>query len=122
MSTTMQRPVHFEKVANAIGTYWKSDAGITVLRNRLSGFERTDFCKTADIGGSSEQGFEQAFSSLAYAYMKDKAPRLIEAEDLRLMKPGAVIIDVAIDQGGCAATSRPTTHANPTFVVDDVVH
>jgi alanine dehydrogenase len=38
------------------------------------------------------------------------------------MKPGAVIIDVAIDQGGCVATSRPTTHAEPTYVVDDVVH
>ena len=51
-----------------------------------------------------------------------KAPRLIEREDLRLMKPGSVIIDVAIDQGGCVATSRPTTHSNPTFVVDDVLH
>jgi alanine dehydrogenase len=51
-----------------------------------------------------------------------KAPRLIEEEDLRLMKPGSVIIDVAIDQGGCAATSRPTTHSNPTFLVNDVVH
>ena len=51
-----------------------------------------------------------------------KAPRLIEREDLKLMKPGSVIIDVAIDQGGCVATSRPTTHSNPTFIVDDVVH
>ena len=51
-----------------------------------------------------------------------RAPHLIERDDLRLMKPGAVIIDVAIDQGGCVATSRPTTHANPTYVVDDVVH
>jgi alanine dehydrogenase len=51
-----------------------------------------------------------------------KAPRLIEREDLKLMKPGSVIIDVAIDQGGCAATSHPTTHSNPTFVVHDVVH
>jgi len=51
-----------------------------------------------------------------------RAPHLIEPEDLRLMKPGSVIIDVAIDQGGCVATSRPTTHSNPTFVVDDVVH
>ena len=51
-----------------------------------------------------------------------KAPVLIEREDLKLMKPGSVIIDVAIDQGGCVATSRPTTHSNPTFVVDDVVH
>jgi alanine dehydrogenase len=51
-----------------------------------------------------------------------KAPVLIEREDLRLMKPGSVIIDVAIDQGGCAETSRPTTHSNPTFILDDVVH
>jgi alanine dehydrogenase len=51
-----------------------------------------------------------------------KAPRLIEREDLKLMKPGSVIIDVAIDQGGCVATSRPTTHSNPTFVVDEVLH
>ena len=51
-----------------------------------------------------------------------KAPLLIEAEDLREMKPGSVIIDVAIDQGGCAATSRPTTHSDPTFSVDEVVH
>ena len=51
-----------------------------------------------------------------------KAPRLIEREDLGLMKPGSVIIDVAIDQGGCVATSRPTTHSNPTFLVDGVLH
>ena len=51
-----------------------------------------------------------------------KAPVLIESEDLRLMKPGSVIVDVAIDQGGCAATSLPTTHSNPTFIVDEVVH
>jgi len=51
-----------------------------------------------------------------------RAPHLVERDDLRLMKPGAVIIDVAIDQGGCVATSRPTTHADPTYVVDDVVH
>jgi len=51
-----------------------------------------------------------------------RAPHLVSREDLALMKPGAVIIDVAIDQGGCVATSRPTTHAAPTFVVDDVVH
>jgi len=51
-----------------------------------------------------------------------RAPHLVERDDLRLMKPGSVIIDVAIDQGGCVATSRPTTHANPTYVVDDVVH
>lgn len=51
-----------------------------------------------------------------------RAPHLVEREDLTLMKPGAVIIDVAIDQGGCVATSRPTSHAEPTFIVDDIVH
>ena len=51
-----------------------------------------------------------------------KAPRLIEHDDLKLMKPGSVVIDVAIDQGGCLATSRPTTHSAPTYIVEDVVH
>ena len=49
-------------------------------------------------------------------------PRLISKEMVREMKPGAVIVDVAIDQGGCSETSRATTHADPTYVVDDVVH
>ncbi len=51
-----------------------------------------------------------------------KAPRLVETEDLRRMKPGSVIIDVAIDQGGCIATSRPTSHSNPTYIEEEVVH
>src|SRR3954454_2550456 len=50
------------------------------------------------------------------------APKLISAETVKAMKPGSVIVDVAIDQGGCSETSRPTTHSNPTYVVDDVVH
>ncbi|MGN6134466.1 MAG: alanine dehydrogenase [Aureliella sp.] len=51
-----------------------------------------------------------------------KAPHLIRREDLLLMKPGSVIIDVAIDQGGCVETSRPTTHKDPIYMVDDVIH
>lgn len=51
-----------------------------------------------------------------------RAPRLVREEDLKLMKPGAVIIDVAIDQGGCVETSRPTTHSKPTYIVHGVVH
>jgi alanine dehydrogenase len=50
------------------------------------------------------------------------APKLISAQTVKAMKPGTVIVDVAIDQGGCAETSRPTTHSYPTFVVDNVVH
>jgi alanine dehydrogenase len=51
-----------------------------------------------------------------------QAPKLVTAELVRRMKPGSVIVDVAIDQGGCCETSRPTTHDQPTFVVDDVIH
>ncbi len=51
-----------------------------------------------------------------------KAPVLVRRDDLKRMKPGSVIIDVAVDQGGCIETSRPTTHSDPTFIVDDVVH
>jgi alanine dehydrogenase len=51
-----------------------------------------------------------------------KAPKLIRRDDLKRMKPGAVIVDVAIDQGGCVETIRPTTHENPTYVIDGVIH
>lgn len=51
-----------------------------------------------------------------------KAPHLIKREMLKTMKPGAVVVDVAVDQGGCIETSHPTTHEEPTFIVDDIVH
>lgn len=51
-----------------------------------------------------------------------KAPRLITREMLKLMKPGTVIVDVAIDQGGCFETSHPTSHSEPVYIVDGVVH
>ena len=50
------------------------------------------------------------------------APKLVTRELLGSMKPGAVLVDVAIDQGGCFETSKPTTHAEPTYVVDEIVH
>jgi len=50
------------------------------------------------------------------------APKLITKDMLKVMKRGSVIVDVAIDQGGCVETSKPTTHADPTYVIDDVVH
>jgi len=52
----------------------------------------------------------------------DRAPTLVTADMVKRMKPGSVLVDVAIDQGGCFETSRPTTHEDPTYVVDDVVH
>jgi len=51
-----------------------------------------------------------------------EAPKLVTKNMLKTMKRGSVIVDVAIDQGGCVETSRPTTHSNPTYIVDDVVH
>ncbi|PIW69995.1 MAG: alanine dehydrogenase [Ignavibacteriales bacterium CG12_big_fil_rev_8_21_14_0_65_30_8] len=51
-----------------------------------------------------------------------KAPHLITKEMLKLMKPGSVLVDVAVDQGGCIETTKPTTHDNPTFIIDDIVH
>lgn len=50
------------------------------------------------------------------------APRLVTRAMLKKMRPGAVLVDVSIDQGGCFETSRPTTHAEPTYVIDDIVH
>jgi alanine dehydrogenase len=50
------------------------------------------------------------------------APKLVSADMVRRMKPGAAMVDISIDQGGCFETSRPTTHDRPTFIVDDVVH
>ena len=51
-----------------------------------------------------------------------EAPKLISKKMIKTMKRGSVIVDVAIDQGGCVETSKPTTHGNPTYIVDDVVH
>ncbi|GAB4180606.1 MAG: alanine dehydrogenase [Terrimicrobiaceae bacterium] len=51
-----------------------------------------------------------------------RAPKLISRDMLKMMKPGSVLVDIAIDQGGCAETSRPTTHQNPTFMEEQVTH
>jgi alanine dehydrogenase len=50
------------------------------------------------------------------------APKLVTRDMVRRMKAGSVLVDISIDQGGCFETSRPTTHAEPTFIVDDVIH
>jgi alanine dehydrogenase len=51
-----------------------------------------------------------------------KAPKLITRDMLKTMRPGTVLVDVAVDQGGCIETCQPTTHENPTYIIDDVVH
>ncbi len=61
-------------------------------------------------------------SSAACSFRARRAPKLVTRADLGRMRKGAVLVDVAIDQGGCFETSHPTTHADPTFVVDEVIH
>ncbi|MFM8551790.1 MAG: alanine dehydrogenase, partial [Nitrospiraceae bacterium] len=51
-----------------------------------------------------------------------KAPRLVTRKDLKLMKPGSVIVDVAVDQGGCVETTRPTSHSDPVYRAEGVLH
>src|SRR5205807_10064104 len=51
-----------------------------------------------------------------------RAPKVVTREQLKLMRPHAVLVDVSIDQGGCFETSRPTTHSHPTFEVDGITH
>lgn len=51
-----------------------------------------------------------------------KAPHLVTRDMLKIMRPGTVLVDVAVDQGGCIETCKPTTHENPTFIIDDVIH
>jgi alanine dehydrogenase len=51
-----------------------------------------------------------------------RAPHLVKRDDLTLMKQGAVIVDVAVDQGGCVETIKPTTHENPTYFVEGILH
>jgi alanine dehydrogenase len=51
-----------------------------------------------------------------------KAPKLVTREMISTMNPGSVVVDVAVDQGGCIETTHPTTHSNPTFLVDGVIH
>ncbi len=51
-----------------------------------------------------------------------RTPWLVSKEMIKTMRPGSVVVDVAIDQGGCFETSRPTSHQDPTYIVDDVVH
>jgi alanine dehydrogenase len=76
---------------------------------------------------SSAHNIEQELSSTdlvigAVLVTGAKAPHLITREMLKLLKKGSVIVDVAIDQGGCFETSRPTTHANPVYEVEGVLH
>lgn len=114
---------------NAIEMAVGLGADVTVLDRDLDVLNRL----SSRFGASLETLYSTTHSLRAQVLAADlvvgavlvpgaRAPHLVTADMVAEMKPGSVLVDVAIDQGGCFATSRPTTHAEPTFVVDDVVH
>ena len=105
------------------------EAHVTVLDRSLEQLAQID----RQFGGRVNTIYSNAATLEEYVLKADlvigavlipgaKAPKLVTAEMVKRMKPGAVLVDVAIDQGGCFETSRPTTHAEPSYIVDDVVH
>ena len=114
---------------NAIEMAIGLGADVTVLDRDLSVLDRLSH----RFGASLETIYSTAYMLKEHVLAADlvigavlvpgaRAPHLVTEDMVRGMKQGAVLVDVAIDQGGCFATSRPTTHEDPTYVVDDVVH
>ncbi|MGI9595739.1 MAG: alanine dehydrogenase [Acidimicrobiales bacterium] len=114
---------------NAVEMALGLGAKVTVLDRQIDVLDRL----AARFGAALETAYSTTFALNelvldadlvvgAVLVKGDRAPRLVTAEMVKAMRPGSVVVDVAIDQGGCMETSRPTTHSNPTFVVDDVVH
>lgn len=115
--------------SNAIRIAIGMEARVTVIDNSIRQLTRLD----DKYGGVLNTVFATADAVDIYANKADlvvgavlvpgaAAPKLLSGEMLSSMKRGAVLVDVAIDQGGCFATSRPTTHADPIYIVDGIVH
>jgi len=114
---------------NAIRMAIGMEAGVTVIDRSLKRLKELDL----QFGASLNTIYSTVDTIEQYVLEADlvvgavlvpgaAAPKLVTKNMLGKMKPGAVIVDVAIDQGGCFETSRPTTHAEPTYVIDGVVH
>ena len=114
---------------NAVRMAMGMGADVTVLDiniDRLRWFDNS-FQGRVKTLYSSTHNLEQALGSAdlvigAVLVAGARAPNLVTREHLSLMQPGAAIVDVAVDQGGCVETTHATTHADPTYVVDDIVH
>jgi alanine dehydrogenase len=111
------------KIAAGLG------ARVTVMDINLSRLRELDDIMPANVDTqmSSAYNIRQAIKEAdliigAVLIPGAKAPHLITRDMLRDMKPGTVLVDVAVDQGGCIETCRPTTHEDPTFIIDEVVH
>ena len=110
IATGMQAKVHVvDKSENRLGELTQK-FGDKIIPQQADNIDLKKLISEADllVGGVLIPGAE--------------APKLVTKDMLKLMKRGSVIVDVAIDQGGCVETSKPTTHANPTYIVDDIVH
>jgi alanine dehydrogenase len=104
-------------------------ANVTIFERSVDRMRELDVSlgRTVLLTMSSRQAIEEALPEAdlvigGVLIPGAKAPRLITREMLGMMKAGSVMVDVAIDQGGCFETSRPTTHTDPTYVVDNVLH
>jgi alanine dehydrogenase len=114
---------------NAAGIALGMGANVTVIDNSIDALRRIDNQFRGEIR-TTYSTRDKLVELLANADLVigtvlirgATAPKLITRTMLKLMKPGSVIVDVSIDQGGCCETSKPTTHQEPTYVVDDVVH
>ncbi|KAA9008845.1 alanine dehydrogenase [Histidinibacterium aquaticum] len=117
--------VGFNAAQMAVGLH----ADVTILDRSPVALERleTHFGNSAKViystGATLEDEVKRADLVVGAVLVPGAAaPKLVSRELIAEMKPGAVVVDVAIDQGGCFATSRPTTHDDPTFIVEGVVH
>lgn len=117
--------VGFHAAENAVGL----SADVTILDKSPAALERLSnhFGARARVIYSNKASIAEAVANAdlvigAVLIPGASAPRLVTREMLQTMKQGAVLVDVAIDQGGCFETSHPTTHAEPTYVVDGIVH
>lgn len=111
------------KVAAGLG------AQVTIMDINLSRLRELDDIMPANVTTqmSNKYNIREAIKSAdliigAVLIPGAKAPHLITRDMLKDMQPGTVLVDVAVDQGGCIETCKPTTHENPTFIIDDVVH
>ena len=97
----------------------RNPAVLDGLAKRFAGRVKTVFSTKAELDASV---FDADLVIGAVLVKGAKAPHLVTRDMLGRMRPGSVIVDVAVDQGGCFETSKPTTHANPTYKVDNVLH
>lgn len=114
---------------NAIRMAMGMEAHVTVIDKSLNRLRELDFQFGSKINTiyatfeSLERSVREADLVIGAVLVPgSSAPKLVTQSMLRTMRPGSVVVDVAIDQGGCFETSRPTTHLEPTYVVDNIVH